>query len=60
MDIDGNTPITLTMSVDKINFILAALSTQPYERVAGLITEIQRQAAPQVNAALNELNESVE
>lgn len=48
MQVDANTPITLHVSVEKAQVILAALSTQPYERVVGLITEIQQQAANQL------------
>lgn len=49
MQIDGNTPVTLNLNVDIINAILAALSQQPYERVAGIIAMIQQQAAPQID-----------
>jgi hypothetical protein len=51
MQLDGNMPINVTLSLDKINVVLGALSTLPYERVAGLIAEVQQQAAPQVMAA---------
>jgi hypothetical protein len=51
MPIDGNTPINLTVSLDSANVILASLSAQPYEKVAGIIGSIQQQAAPQVQAA---------
>lgn len=48
MKLDGNTQIQITLSVDMTNIVLAALSTQPYERVAGIITTIQSQAASQL------------
>ncbi|TXH09426.1 MAG: hypothetical protein E6R03_16775 [Hyphomicrobiaceae bacterium] len=51
MDLDQNMPINLSLPLGQVNIVLAALSTQPYDRVAGLIAEIQRQAAPQVMAA---------
>lgn len=51
MDLDQNLPLSLTLNLVKVNVILGALSTQPYDRVAGLIAEIQQQAAPQVMAA---------
>lgn len=51
MDLDQNMSINVTLPLGQVNIVLAALSTQPYDRVAGLIAEIQRQAAPQVMAA---------
>lgn len=48
MKLDGNTIISLDLSVDMTNIILGALSSQPYERVAGIITSIQAQAAKQL------------
>lgn len=51
MQIDGKTTISLSVTLDSTNVILAALSAQPYERVAGLITTIQQQAAAQITAA---------
>jgi hypothetical protein len=51
MHIDGNTSIHLTVNLDSANVILASLSAQPYEKVAGIIASIQQQAAPQVQAA---------
>ena len=48
MKLDGNTIISLDLSVDMTNIILGALSSQPYERVAGIITSIQTQAAKQL------------
>jgi hypothetical protein len=51
MPIDGNTPINLTVSLDAANTILASLGAQPYDKVAGIISLIQQQATPQVQAA---------
>jgi hypothetical protein len=51
MTIDPKTPITLQIDVTTTNVILGALSTLPYERVAGIIAAIQQQAAPQINSA---------
>jgi hypothetical protein len=51
MQLDGNTPIVLNLTLETTNVVLGALSALPYERVAGLITAIQQQAAPQVVAA---------
>ncbi len=51
MQIDGNTPLSLQMTVDTANVVLAALSTQPYERVASVIANIQQQARTQIEAA---------
>lgn len=51
MQIDGNTPVTITLSLDKVNNVLGALSAQPYQQVAGLIAEIQLQASTQLKAA---------
>jgi hypothetical protein len=48
MQIDSNMSITLKINVEMTNVILAALSTQPYERVAGIISNIQQQAAVQL------------
>lgn len=51
MQLDGNQPIALSLTLDKINVILGALSKMPFESVAGLITEIQQQAHGQILAA---------
>lgn len=48
MQINGNTPVNLTLSVDAVNTLLASLSAQPYERVAGLIDNIKQQATAQL------------
>jgi hypothetical protein len=53
MPIDGNTPINLTVNLDSANVILASLSAQPYEKVAGIIAAIQQQAAPQIQTLQN-------
>lgn len=44
MEINGNTPIMVTLSLDAINATINALSKQPYEQVAGIIQSIQQQA----------------
>lgn len=49
MQLDGKTPLNLTLTLDMVNIVLAALSTQSYERVAGIIAAIQQQAAPQIS-----------
>lgn len=43
--------IKLELSVEEVNFTLAALSKQPFEQVVGLIDKIRGQAVPQVNEA---------
>lgn len=48
MQLDENMPITLNLNLGKTNAILASLSKQPFEMVAGIITDIQQQAGPQV------------
>ena len=48
MQVDGNTVITLSLSLDKTNAVLASLSQQPYQQVAGLIADIQQQASMQL------------
>lgn len=44
----GNTTINLTLTLDQVNGILNALGNMPFVQVAGLIQEVQGQAAPQV------------
>jgi hypothetical protein len=48
MKLDGNTQIQISISVDMANVVLAALGSQPYERVAAIIASIQNQAAKQL------------
>lgn len=50
MEINGNTVISVSLSLDKINVILGSLSKLPYDTVAGLIAEIQQQAQMQLVA----------
>jgi len=50
MSVDNNTPITLTVSLEAVNVILGSLGAQPYDRVVGLITNLQQQAAAQLQA----------
>lgn len=40
--------INLTLTIDKVNFVLGALSELPYKQSAVLITEIQGQASAQM------------
>lgn len=42
--------IKLEFNVDQVNIILASLGKQPFEAVAPLINEIQKQATPQLQA----------
>jgi hypothetical protein len=51
MQLDGKTPITLNLSLDKVNVVLGSLSAQPYQQVAGLIADIQQQASAQLKDA---------
>jgi len=39
--------ISLSLSVQEINFILSVLATRPYSEVAEIIPKIQKQATPQ-------------
>jgi hypothetical protein len=45
--------INLSLSVDKVNMILAALGNAPYVQVANLIAEIQGQAQSQITTKEN-------
>ena len=42
--------ITLQLSVDQVNALLAILGKQPYEQVSMLIGEIIQQGVPQAKA----------
>lgn len=42
--------IKLELTIEQINIILASLGKQPFEAVAGVINEIQRQGGPQAAA----------
>jgi len=42
--------IKLELTIDQVNTILASLGKQPFEAVAGVITEIQKQGGPQAAA----------
>lgn len=42
--------ITLQLSVDQVNALLAILGKQPYEQVSMLIAEIIQQGVPQAKA----------
>ena len=43
--------ISLSLTVEQVNLVLAALGNAPYAQVASTIAEIQKQAAPQVQSA---------
>jgi DNA-binding protein len=43
--------ITLTLTVNQVNVIMAALGKAPYEAVVDVIQAIRDQALPQVNKA---------
>lgn len=43
--------INFSISLDQANIILGALGKAPYEVVAPVIAELQKQAAPQLEAA---------
>ena len=49
MEITGKTAITFTLNVDATNIVLSALSAKPYEQVASIIADIQKQASAQLN-----------
>jgi len=44
--------MTLELTIDQINIIMQALGNAPYIQVAPVIAEIQKQAAPQVQATV--------
>ena len=48
MQIDRNKTLVINVTLDMTNTILKALSAQPYEQVAGIITSIQQQASSQL------------
>lgn len=43
-----NTQVTLTLTVDQVNKVLASLAKMPYEAVADLIGEIRQSAMKQI------------
>ena len=43
----------LDLTIDQINIIMQALGNAPYITVAPVIAEIQKQAAPQVQATVD-------
>ena len=45
--------MTLDLTIDQINIIMQALGNAPYIMVAPVIAEIQKQAAPQVQATVD-------
>lgn len=51
MQLDGNMPVTITLTVDQANVVLSGLGAQPYDRVVNIISSIQQQAGSQIAAA---------
>ena len=45
--------MTLDFTLEQINVIMSALGNAPYITVAPVIAEIQKQAAPQVQATVD-------
>ena len=45
-----NTDLTVTLSLEKMNVVMAALGKLPFENVFQLINEINQQLQPQVQA----------
>ena len=45
-----NKTITFELTVEQANIVLESLYKMPYQAVAGLIAELQKQAAPQVQS----------
>ena len=45
-----NTDLTLTLNMEKMNVVMAALGRMPFEQVFQLITEINQQLQPQIPA----------
>lgn len=56
----GNTAITLELTLDEVNGVMAALGNLPYAQVMGLIDKIKLQAIPQVKQASESPAEEVE
>lgn len=50
MKIDGNTPVNVTLNLEQLNVVLTSLGSQPYDRVAPIVTSIQQQVTTQINA----------
>lgn len=51
--------ITLSLTIDEVNGILAYLGKGPYEQVVGLVAKIKDQAVPQLKAAEPKKQEEV-
>ena len=45
-----NKSITFELTVDQANIVLESLYKMPYQAVAGLIAELQKQAASQIHS----------
>lgn len=50
MKIDGNTPISLNLNLEAVHSIITSLGSQPYDKVAGVIANIQSQTAEQLRS----------
>lgn len=50
----GSTVITLQLTLDEVNGVMAALGNLPYAQVMGLVDKIKLQAVPQVKQASEE------
>ncbi len=52
--------ITLELTIDETNAILAGLGQQPYIKVVDLVQKIQQQGASQLKAATSENKKKLE
>lgn len=50
MKIDGNTQISLNLNLEAVHSIITSLGSQPYDKVAGVIANIQSQTAEQLRS----------
>jgi hypothetical protein len=46
--------MTLDLTIDQINVIMSALGNAPFVQVEGIVNEIRKQAAPQINPPVAE------
>lgn len=53
---DGNTIITLQLTIDTANIILGALGSQSFDRVAPVVALIREQAGEQIAAMTLQAN----
>jgi hypothetical protein len=52
--------ITLSLNVDQVNMVLAALGNAPYVQVAALVAEIQKQAQSQLPGSQDPVSKTSE